>query len=48
MVIECLEICLPLFNKERYIEIIDIIISDIVENYYENIPFTINMDSEKI
>ena len=48
MVIECLKICLPLFNKERYIEITDLIISDIVENYNEYLPFIVNMNSEKI
>ena len=48
MVIECLEICLPLSNKERYIEITGIIIHDIVENYNEYLPFTVNMDSGKI
>ena len=47
MVIECLEICLPLFNKERYIEITYIIILDIVENYNEYLPFIVNMNSNK-
>ena len=40
MVIECLDICLHLFNKERYIEITNIIILDIVGNYNEYLPFT--------
>ena len=53
MVIECLEICLHLSNKERYIEIKYIIIPNIVENYNKYLPFTVNMftvnmDSEKI
>ena len=44
MVIECLEICLPLSNKERYIEITYIIIPNIVENYNEYLTFTVNID----
>ena len=34
--------------EERYIEITDIIIPNIVENYNEYLPFIINMDSKKI
>ena len=49
MIMECLEICLPISNKaslEKYIELTDIIIPDIVENYNEYLPFRVTMDSE--
>ena len=39
----------PLSNKatlEKYIELIDIIISDIVENHSEYLPFRVTMDSK--
>ena len=47
---ECLEISLPLSIKvspEKYIELTDIIILDIVENYNEYLPFKVNLDPEK-
>ena len=50
MVMECLEISLPLSTKaspEKYIELIDIIIPDIVENYNEYLLFSVNLDPEK-
>ena len=50
MVMECLEICLLLSKKaspEKYIELIDIIIYDTVENYNEYLPFRVNLDPEK-
>ena len=49
MVMECLEICLLLSNKdspEKYIELTNIIIYDIVKNYNEYLPFKVTMDSE--
>ena len=48
MVIECLENCLPLSNKERYIELTDIIIHDIVSNYNEMLPIKVGVYSKKI
>ena len=50
MVMECLEISLPLSIKaslEKYIELKNIIILDIVENYNEYLPFRVNLDPEK-
>ena len=50
MVMECLESSLPLSMKassEKYIELTDIIISDIVDNYNEYLPFRVNLDPEK-
>ena len=50
MVMECLEISLPLSIKaspEKYIELTDIIIPDIVDNYNEYLPFQVNLDPEK-
>ena len=50
MVMECLEICLPISKKaspEKYIELMDIIIPDRVENYNEYLPFKVNLDLEK-
>ena len=41
---------LPLSKKaspEKYIELTDIIISYIVENYNEYLPFRVNLDPEK-
>ena len=49
MVMECLEICLPLSKKtstDKYIELTDIIILDIVKNYNKYLPFRVTMDSE--
>ena len=49
MVIECLEICLTLSKKaspKKYIELTDIIISDIVKDYNKYLPFKVTMDSE--
>ena len=49
MIMECLESSLPLFIKaspEKYIELTDIIILDIVENYNEYLPFRVNLDPE--
>ena len=50
MVMKCLEIILLLSIKvslEKYIELTDIIILDIVENYNEYLPFRVNLDPEK-
>ena len=50
MVMECLEICLPLSKKaslEKYIELTNIIIPNVVENYNEYLPFKVNLDKKK-
>ena len=50
MIMEYLESILPLFIKaspEKYIELTDIIIPDIVENYNKYFPFRVNLDPEK-
>ena len=50
MVMECLESSLPLFIKvspKKYIELTDIIIPDIVDNYNEYLPFRVNLDQGK-
>ena len=50
MIMEYLESSLPLYIKvspEKYIELIDIIILDIVENYNKYLPFSFNLDPEK-
>ena len=47
MVIECLELCMPLHNKEKYIEITDVIIPDIIGNYNEILPIKVHIDPEK-
>ena len=50
MVMECLESSLPLSIKaspEKYIELIDIIIPDVVDNYNEYLPFRVNLVLEK-
>ena len=50
MIMECLESSLPLTVKaspEKHIELTDIIIPDIVNNYNEYLPFRVNLDSEK-
>ena len=50
MVMECLEISLPLSIKDspkKYIELTNIIIPDIVDNYNEYLPFQVNLDPEK-
>ena len=50
IVMECLESSLPLSIKaslEEYIELTDIIILDIVDNYDEYLPFRVNLDPEK-
>ena len=47
---ECLEICLPLFKKaslEKYIELINIIIPNVVENYNEYLSFKVDLDQKK-
>ena len=47
MIMECLESSLPLSIKaspEKYIELTDIIILDIVENYNKYLPFRVNLD----
>ena len=47
---ECLESSLPLSIKvspEEYIELTDIIIPDIVDNYDEYLPFRVNLDPKK-
>ena len=51
MIMECLEISLSLCIKaspEKYIELADIIIPDIVENYNEYLPFRVNLDLQKL
>ena len=48
-VMECLQIWLPLSKKvssEKYIELTNIIIPDIVENCNEYLPFRVTMDLE--
>ena len=47
MVIECSELCMPLYNKEKYIEITDIIIPDIIGSYNEILPIKVHIDAEK-
>ena len=50
MVMECLESSLFLFIKaspEKYIELTDIIILDMVDNYNEYLPFRVNLDPGK-
>ena len=50
MVIECLEICLPLSKNtslEKYIELTNIMIHFVVENYNEYLVFKVTMDLEK-
>ena len=51
IVMQCLENSLPLSikaNPEIYIELTDIIIPDIVNNYNEYLPFRVNLDLETI
>ena len=51
MIIECFEICLPLSKKtspEKYIELTDIIIPNIIENYNEYLPIKIHINPSKI
>ena len=48
MVMECLESSLPLSIKASpkiYIELIDTIIPDVVNNYNEYLPFKVNLDT---
>ena len=48
MVMECLEINLSISKNAslgKYIELIDIIIPNIVENYNEYLPFKVNLHS---
>ena len=50
MIMECLESSLPLSIKassEKYIELTNIIIHDIVKNYNKYLPFKVNLDPEK-
>ena len=50
MVMECLESSLLLSIKaspEKYKELTDIIIPNIVDNYNEYLPFRVNLDPEK-
>ena len=47
MVIECLELCIPLHNKEKYIEIVDVIIPNMIGNYNEILPIEVHIDAEK-
>ena len=49
MIMECLETSLPLSIKadpEMYVELTNIIIPDIVNNYNEYLPFKVNLDPE--
>ena len=51
MIMECLEICLALSKKagpKKYIELTNIIIPNVVENYNKYLPFKVNLDLEKI
>ena len=51
MVIECLEIYMPLYNKEKYIKITAIIvahIAHIINNYNKVLPIKVHIDAEKI
>ena len=51
MIMECFEICLPLSNKanpEKYIELTDMIIPNIIENYNEYLPIRIHINPNKI
>ena len=46
---ECLESSLPISIKaslEKYVELIDIIIPNIVDNYNKYLPFRVNLDPE--
>ena len=46
MIMECFEICLPLSKKvspKKYIELSDIIIPNIIENYNEYLPIKIHI-----
>ena len=50
MIMECLEICLALSKKsspKKYIELTNIIIPNVVENYNKYLPFKVNLDLEK-
>ena len=51
MIMECFEICLPLFKKvspEKYIKLTDIIILNVIENYNEYLPMKIYISPSKI
>ena len=47
MVIECLELCIPLYNKEKYIEIVDVIIPNMIGNYNEILPIKVHQKNTK-
>ena len=47
MVIECLEIYMPLYNKEKYIKITAIIVAQIINNYNKVLPIKVHIDAEK-
>ena len=50
MIMEYLESILPLTIKaspEQYIELTNILIPDMVENYNKYLPFKVNLDPEK-
>ena len=50
MIMKCLEICLALSKKsspKKYIELTNIIIPNVVENYNKYLPFKVNLDLEK-
>ena len=48
MIMECLEINVPLSNIDKYIELTDIIIPKVIEKYNENLPIKIHIDSSRI
>ena len=51
MIMECFESCIPSSKKaslEKYIELTDIIISHIIENYNKYLPIKIHIDPSKI
>ena len=43
MIMECLEINVPLINTDKYIELMDVIIPKVIENYNENLPIKIHI-----
>ena len=51
MIIKCFEIWLPLSKKvspNKYIELTNIIILNVIENYNEYLPINIHIDPSKI
>ena len=48
MIMECLEINILLSNTDRYRELMDIIIPNVIENYNKYLPIKIHIDLRKI